>query len=45
MNVHKVSADNYAIYYLVDKENLTVTVYRIFYSGRNIDDIINTICV
>lgn len=35
MGMHKVPVDNFVIYYTVDDESRTVTVIRIFYSGRN----------
>ena len=40
MGIRKVSIDNYMAFYCVDKEKGVVTVIRIFYSGRNIKDII-----
>ncbi|RKI26354.1 type II toxin-antitoxin system RelE/ParE family toxin [bacterium 1xD8-6] len=36
MGMHKVPVDNFVIYYTVDDDSRTVTVIRIFYSGRNI---------
>lgn len=33
--------DNYIIYYLVDHESTLVSVVRVVYGGRNIEDIIN----
>lgn len=40
MGIRKVSIDNYMAFYCVDKEKGVVIVIRIFYSGRNIKDII-----
>ncbi|MBF4807861.1 MAG: type II toxin-antitoxin system RelE/ParE family toxin [Lancefieldella rimae] len=40
MGIRKVSIDSYMAFYCVDKEKGVVTVIRIFYSGRNIKDII-----
>ena len=42
MGMHKVPVDNFIIYYVVNNDNFTVTIIRIFYSGRNIEKIINT---
>ena len=39
-NTHKVPVDNYVIIYIVDSDNLEVTIVRIFYSGQDIDDIL-----
>ncbi|QRG86121.1 type II toxin-antitoxin system RelE/ParE family toxin [Bulleidia sp. zg-1006] len=40
MKIYKVPVDNYMIFYRVDDELTTVSIVRIFYSGRNIEDII-----
>lgn len=40
MHMHKVSVDNYIVFYTVSQTDLIVTVIRIFYGGRNIEDII-----
>ena len=42
MGMHKVSADNFVIYYTVNDDSRTVTVIRIFYSGRDVANIVNT---
>lgn len=39
--IHRVPVDNYTVFYLVDENQMTVTVIRIFYSGRNIENIAN----
>ena len=40
MKIYKVSVDNYMIFYRVDEELSIVYIIRIFYSGRNIEDIV-----
>ena len=42
MGMHKVPVDNFVIYYTVNEDICTVTVIRIFYSGRDAANIINT---
>ncbi|WP_421775747.1 type II toxin-antitoxin system RelE/ParE family toxin [Gardnerella sp. KA00288] len=39
--IRRVSIDNYTVFYQVDENQMTVTVIRIFYSGRNIESIVN----
>ena len=41
MKMHQLPVDNFIVYYLVDDKERTVTVARIFYGGRDIEDIIN----
>ncbi len=41
MGVHSVPVDNFTIFYLVENKIKTVTIVRIFYSGRNIEGIIS----
>ena len=41
MKMHQLPVDNFIVYYLVDDESFTVTVVRIFYSGRDIKGIID----
>ncbi len=38
--MHKVSVDHYVIFYCVDEKTQTVTIVRIFYGGRDIEEII-----
>ena len=40
MGVHKVPVDNYYVFYCVDEKMQTVTILRIFYAGRDIENII-----
>ena len=40
MGVHKVPVDNYYVFYRVDEDRATVTILRIFYAGRDIENII-----
>ena len=40
MRIHKVPVGNYIIFYLVDEDKKSVTIVRIFYSGRDIEHII-----
>lgn len=42
MKMHQLPIDNFIVYYLVDDKNRAVTVVRIFYSGRDIEEIINS---
>ena len=39
--IHRVPVDNYTVFYQVDENKTTVIVIRIFYSGRNIENIVN----
>ncbi|MCI8528053.1 MAG: type II toxin-antitoxin system RelE/ParE family toxin [Lachnospiraceae bacterium] len=41
MKMYRVPVDNYVIYYLVESNKQLVTVVRIFYSGRDIEGVIN----
>lgn len=36
MNMHQFTIDHYIVYYLIDDENKTVTVARVFYSSQDI---------
>ena len=40
MGMRKVPVNNYLVFYLVENADLTVTVVRIFYGGRNVEEII-----
>lgn len=40
MGMHQLPVDNFIVYYLVNDEERTVIVVRIFYSGRDIERII-----
>lgn len=42
MKMHQLPVDNFIVYYLVDDEERAVTVVRVFYSGRDIEGIINS---
>lgn len=42
MGMHKVPIDNFVVYYAVNDGSFTVTVIRIFYSGRDVANIVNT---
>lgn len=42
MDMHKLPVDNYVIYYSIDEEQQIVTIVRIFYGGRKVEDIINS---
>ncbi len=37
--MHKVSVDNFLVFYTVDTDNTTVTIIRIVYAGRDIENI------
>lgn len=41
MEMHRVPVDNFVVYYVIDDKSRTVTVIRIFYSGRDAEYIIN----
>ena len=41
MGMRKVPVNNYLVFYLVKNTEATVTVVRIFYGGRNIEEIVN----
>ena len=43
MGMHCMPVDNLIVYYLVDENNSMVTVVRIFYGGRNVENIIKNI--
>nr|WP_297395663.1 type II toxin-antitoxin system RelE/ParE family toxin [uncultured Peptostreptococcus sp.] len=40
MKMYKVPVDKYTIFYRINEELSTVSIIRIFYSGRNIEDVI-----
>ena len=40
MGIYKVPVDNYYVFYRVNEDRATVTVLRIFYAGRDIENII-----
>ena len=40
-SIRRVSVNNYTVFYQVDENKMTVTIIRIFYSGRNIESIVN----
>lgn len=41
-NTHKVTVNNYVVFYAVDEDLLTVTVIRIFYGGQDIENILKS---
>ncbi|WP_298580074.1 type II toxin-antitoxin system RelE/ParE family toxin [uncultured Olegusella sp.] len=41
MEIRRVPVNNYTVFYQVDENKTTVTIIRIFYSGRNIENIVN----
>lgn len=41
MGMHQFPVDHFIIYYLIDNEKMTVTVVRVLYSGRDIEEFIN----
>jgi toxin ParE1/3/4 len=43
MGMHQLPVNNFIVYYLVDDEVGTVTVVRIFYGGRDIEEIVNSL--
>lgn len=40
MGMHRVPVDNFIVYYVVNNGSRTITVIRIFYGGRDIEEII-----
>lgn len=40
LELRRMPVDNYVVFYLVDKKLSIVTVVRIFYGGRNIEEIL-----
>lgn len=40
--MHRAPVDNFIVYYLVDSEATMVTIVRIFYGGRDVENIINS---
>lgn len=43
MNVHKLYIDNFIIYYIIDNFSLTVSILRIMYKGRDVQNIVNNL--
>ena len=41
MGLHQMPVDNYIVYYLIKEEEQLVIIVRIFYSGQNIELIVN----
>lgn len=42
MKIHQLPVDSFIVYYLVDDEEMAVTVVRIFYGGHDTEEIINS---
>ena len=42
MGMRFLPVDNYTVYYLIDNKHKTVEIVRIFYSGRDVENIIHT---
>ena len=42
MKMHKLPVDNFIVYYMIDDEQMVVTVVRVLYDGRDIEGIINS---
>ena len=40
MGMRFLPVDNYIVYYLVDEDHMQVSIVRIFYSGRDVEHII-----
>lgn len=40
MGIHKMPVDNYCAFYRVDEDAAAVTILRIFYAGRDIENVI-----
>lgn len=41
MGMHKMPVDNFVVYYIADATDFIVTIIRIFYSGRNVGNIMD----
>ncbi len=41
MEMRMLPIDHFAAYYLVDAEKRTVSIVRIFYNGRNVEEIVS----
>lgn len=41
MKMHQFPVDNFIVYYLVDEKKKAVTIARVFYRSRDIEEIIN----
>ena len=41
MGMRYLPVNNYVVYYLVNDDHKTVTIIRIFYGGRNVEEIIS----
>lgn len=39
IGMHKIPVNNFIVFYTVTDKNKSVTIIRILYSGRNIEDI------
>lgn len=37
MEMHRLTVDNFVVYYTIDDSTLIVTVIRIFYGGRDVE--------
>lgn len=42
MGMRKVPVDRFVVYYTVNNDERTVTVIRIFYGGRNIENLLKS---
>ncbi len=43
MGVRRVPVDRYTVFYRIDEKTAVVTIIRIFYSGRNLKDMIEAL--
>lgn len=41
MQMHQLPVDNFVVYYLINDEKKRVTVVRVIYGGRDVEEIIN----
>jgi len=41
MGIRRMPVDNYVVYYMVDSKEEAVRIFRVFYGGRNVEDIIS----
>ncbi len=39
MKMHRLSIDNYIVFYFVDEQAMVVKIVRIVYGGRNLEDL------
>jgi len=41
MGIRRMPVDHYVVYYMVDPKEEVIRIFRVFYGGRNVEDIIS----